>query len=77
MEDPDLCGAYVKNIKCLCEKQNLTMRMSIRFLTRFANAFSKKADNLKTEVALHYVHYDVVEIHMEICLSLKIKLRTY
>jgi hypothetical protein len=49
-----ISNTYVK-------KQNLTMRMSIRFLTRFANAFNKRADNLKTAVALHYVQYDVVD----------------
>ena len=49
----------------------------MRFFTSFAKAFYKKADNLKTEVALHYVHYDVVGIHMDICLSWKIKLGIY
>jgi hypothetical protein len=36
------------------ERQNLTMRMSIRRFTRLTNAFSKKADNLKAAVALHF-----------------------
>jgi len=40
----------------------------MRFFTSFAKAFYKKADNLKTEVAL-YVHYDVFGIHMDLCLS--------
>ncbi|MGB5991164.1 MAG: IS1 family transposase, partial [Desulfobacterales bacterium] len=39
------------------ERQNLTMRMSMRRFTRLTNAFSKKADNLKAAVALHFAHY--------------------
>ena len=36
------------------ERQNLTMRMSMRRLTRLTNAYSKKLDNLKAAVALHF-----------------------
>lgn len=45
------------------EKQNLTMRMSMRRFTRLTNAFSKKADNLKAAVALNFAHYNFVRIH--------------
>jgi IS1 family transposase len=45
------------------ERQNLTMRMQMRRLTRLTNAFSKKLDNLKAAVALHFAHYNFVRIH--------------
>ena len=47
----------------LIERQNLTMRMSMRRLTRLCNGFSKKLDNLKAATALHFAHYDLVRIH--------------
>jgi hypothetical protein len=45
------------------ERQNLTMRMQIRRFTRLTNAFSKKLENLKAAVALHFAHYNFVRVH--------------
>ncbi len=45
------------------ERQNLTMRMQIRRLTRLTNAFSKKWDNLKASVALHFAFYNFCRVH--------------
>ena len=47
----------------LVERQNLTMRMQMRRFTRLTNGFSKKVDNLKAAVALHFAHYNMVRIH--------------
>jgi hypothetical protein len=45
------------------ERQNLTMRMHIRRLTRLTNAFSKKWENLNAAVALHFAYYNFCRVH--------------
>ncbi len=52
----NICTSHV-------ERQNLTVRMNMRRFTRLTNAFSKKADNLRAAVALHFATYNFVRVH--------------
>lgn len=57
--DPDekrICTSHV-------ERQNLTMRMCMRRLTRLTNGFSKKWENLKAALALHFAYYNFCRRH--------------
>lgn len=45
------------------ERQNLTMRMSMRRFTRLTNGFSKKAENHAHSVSIHYMYYNFGRIH--------------
>jgi hypothetical protein len=45
------------------ERQNLTMRMNIRRLTRLTNAHSKKLDSHKHAISLYFMHYNFCRKH--------------
>jgi len=46
------------------ERQNLTMRMSMRRFTRLTNGFSKKLENHIAQVALYVLDYNFRRKHM-------------
>lgn len=55
--DPDeISTSYV-------ERANLTMRMGMRRFTRLTNGFSKKIENHRHAVALHFMHYNFCRVH--------------
>jgi hypothetical protein len=55
------------DMECACtshiERQNLTIRMRTRRMTRLTNAFSKKWDNHRYARALHFASYNLVTPH--------------
>ena len=48
------------------ERQNLTMRMSMRRFTRLTNAHSKKLANHRHAIALHFMHYNFARINQAV-----------
>lgn len=48
------------------ERQNLTMRMSMRRFTRLTNAHSKKIENHICAISLHFMYYNFCRIHQSL-----------
>lgn len=63
----------------LVERQNLTMRMSMRRFTRLTNGFSKKVENLEHAISLHFMYYNFARIHktLRITPAMEAKLTDY
>jgi transposase-like protein/IS1 family transposase len=59
---PDMDKATTSHV----ERQNLTMRMSMRRFTRLTNGFSKKWLNLYAMLCLHYAYYNFCRVHSSI-----------
>ena len=60
--DPDpsrICTSIV-------ERSNLSIRTSVRRLTRLTNAFSKKWENLRAMLAIYFAYYNFCRIHTSI-----------
>jgi IS1 family transposase len=57
--DPD--RSYINT--SFAERQNLTMRMSMRRFTRLTNAFSKKFENHCHALALYFYWYNFCRVH--------------
>lgn len=62
MGNPDVSKISTSHV----ERAHLTTRMGMRRMTRLTNGFSKKLENLKAAVALHYAHYNFVRVHSTI-----------
>ena len=45
------------------ERQNLTMRMSMRRFTRLTNGFSKKVENHEHMLAIYFLYYNLCRVH--------------
>jgi IS1 family transposase len=60
-----IAGNPDQNLICTShiEKQNHTLRMHCRRLTRLTNAFSKKFENFEAAVALNFAYYNFVKTH--------------
>jgi hypothetical protein len=60
--NPDECCITTSHV----ERQNLTMRMSMRRFTRLTNAHSKKIENHMHAISLHFMFYNFARRHMSL-----------
>jgi IS1 family transposase len=57
--DPSMSRASTSYV----ERSNLSIRMSNRRMTRLTNAFSKKIENHRAAMALHFANYNLCRVH--------------
>jgi hypothetical protein len=66
------------DLKFICtshaERNNLTIRMQMRRLTRLTNGFSKKWENLDAAFALHFGYYNLCRFTVQFARHLRWKL---
>jgi hypothetical protein len=55
--------AFLTDVQAPRESGSILARMAIGRVTRLVNAFSKKWDNPKAALALHFAHYDFCRVH--------------
>ena len=60
-----ICGNPIRELVTTShvEKQNHTLRMHCRRLTRLTNAFSKKFENFEAAIALNFAYYNFCKTH--------------
>ena len=59
---PDMRHASTSHV----ERQNLSMRMSMRRFTRLTNAFSRKIENHAAMVSLYFMYYNFGRVHQSL-----------
>ena len=62
MGNPDMESVSTSYV----DRQNLTMRMSMRRLTRLTNGFSKKWENMEKALTLHFAYYNFCRVHQSL-----------
>jgi hypothetical protein len=50
----------------LVERQNLSIKMSMRRLTRLTNGFSKKLKSFESALAIHFFYYNFMRVHQSL-----------